>query len=67
MRGLLLSRVGWLALGLAGAGVAGLGLVAARAPQPALSQGAEAPACTSCDARHARLATMRPVVTEGAE
>jgi hypothetical protein len=67
MMELRLSRAGWLVLGLAAAGVAVFGWMVPRPQQPTQPQVTEAPACTSCDARHARLANIRPEVTEGTE
>ena len=63
MKAVPLSRAAWLAFGLTVAGAAGFGILASRAPQPALPQVAEVPACTSCDARHARLADLRAQMT----
>lgn len=54
-------------LGLALAGAAGLALTASRTAQPAPPQAATSPACTSCDARHAHLAALRPKTAEGSE
>jgi hypothetical protein len=65
MMDLRLSRAGWLALGLAAAGTAVFGWIVPRPQQPTQPQVTEAPACTSCDARHARLATIRPEIAEG--
>ena len=51
-------RFQWLTVGLAALAAVGLGLVAARVVAPVAQPAAEAPPCTSCDTRHARLTDL---------
>jgi hypothetical protein len=67
MTAILPSRAGWLVVGLAVLTLAGLGLHAMRDTAPAVQPVAEAPACSSCDARHARLSDLRAKQSEGTE
>ena len=59
MTGNLSSRTKWLAVGLVAVAGVGLGIMAMRKAAPVAQPAVEAPACTSCDARHARLTNLR--------
>jgi hypothetical protein len=67
MMTVLLLRSGWFVVGLAVLMPTGIGPHAARHSAPALKPLVAAPACTSCTARHARLADVRAKPTEGTE
>lgn len=59
MTGLFSTRTWWLAVGLLALTGVGLGILATREAAPIAQPAVEAPACTSCDARHARLTNLR--------
>jgi hypothetical protein len=67
MTGLFSSRTTWLAAGLLALTGAGLGIMATREAAPIAQPTVEAPACTSCDARHARLTDLRAAQPEDGE
>jgi hypothetical protein len=67
MTGLLSPRAKWLAVGLLALTGAGLALMATREIAPIAQPMVEAPACTGCDARHARLTDLRAAQPEDGE
>jgi len=60
-------RTVWIFFALSAFGAAGFCLYASLATVPALVLAKETPACTSCDARHGRLAQRRAQQKEGTE
>lgn len=67
MTGLRSLRPKWLAVALVALTGAGLAMIAARESAPIARPMVEAPACTGCDARHARLTDLRAAQPEGGE
>jgi hypothetical protein len=67
MTGLLSSRNKWLVVGLLALTGIGLAILSTRGPIPVAQPTLEAPDCTSCDARHARLADLRAAQPKEAE
>lgn len=67
MTGLRSFRPNRLAVALVALTGAGLAMIAARESAPIARPMVEAPACTGCDARHARLTDLRAAQPEGGE
>jgi hypothetical protein len=67
MTGINAFRAGCIAIGLVALTGVGATILMPHQPTPTVQQAAETPACTSCDARHARLTKLRTTTAEKTE